>query len=470
MSAETIGTKERVGSILKNPYLAGIFTPLSEEKTTADLKVEGELPRELYGDLVFNSSNPAFKPKGYYSWFDGDGMVHATHFENGKARYVNRFVKTEALAGDEKAGAAQWEGLLGKIDVNREHFGLKDSSNTSVIYHEGELLSLWHLSGKAYALDRETLTTRGQHTFDGRFSGYMAAHTKRDPKTGDLVFFSYDLHQKPYYQYGVMGKDGAPHFIPVDIEKPSYFHDIAITENYSVIIDLPLLWKIDTATRSRRGLFFDQNRPSRFGIIPRRGNATDIRWFEAKACYMYHVVNAYEEDGKVIVYGCRIENPVPEKPDPRAPREGLIVFASLYHRWEFNLATGETREEQLDDIYAEFPRINEDLTGQKHRYSYHGRFSAEMILQDALVKYDRQTGARVIFEMPAGYYCNEAIYVAGAAGKGEDDGYLLSYVSHASEKGAVWVFRADDIVKGPVARVELPQRLPPVFHGCWAPG
>src|SRR6185436_4610242 len=111
---------------------------------------------------------------------------------------------------------------------------------------------------KAYELDRESLATRGPHDFGGRFPGYMAAHTKTDPVSGDLVFFSYDLHKPPYYHYGVMGKDGPPHFIPVDIEKPSYFHDIAITQNYSVIIDLPLLWKVDTSTRTRRGLLFDQ--------------------------------------------------------------------------------------------------------------------------------------------------------------------------------------------------------------------
>jgi carotenoid cleavage dioxygenase-like enzyme len=467
MTQQTTAKKERITSILASPYLADIFTPLTEERTKIDLRIEGELPEDLSGDLIFNSSNPAFKPKAYYSWFDGDGMVHATRLRNKTASYVNKFVKTEALNAEKKSGGPMWDGLLGKIDPTKDHFGLKDSSNTSVIWHDNKLLSLWHLAGKAYEINRENLETVGAFQFQGRFSGNMAAHTKQDPKTKDLVFFSYDLHKPPYYHYGVMRPGGDFHFTPIDIERPSYFHDIAITQHYSVIIDLPLLWNINIEQRRRRGLFFDKDRPARFGVIPRTGGNADVRWFEAKPCYMYHIVNAYEENNKIILYGCRIDNPVPEKPDPRAPREGVIVFASQYHRWEFDLATGETKEEQLDDIFAEFPRINENFTGSKHLYSYHGRFSPERILQDALVKYDREANTRQIFEMPRGFYCNEAIYVDSTQNENEDGGYLLSYVSHAAVPGQVWVFRAEDITAGPIAKIHLPDRLPPVFHGCW---
>ena len=47
---------------------------------------------------VRNGSNPRHEPKGRYHWFDGDGMLHALHFEDGRAHYRNRWVRTEAFA------------------------------------------------------------------------------------------------------------------------------------------------------------------------------------------------------------------------------------------------------------------------------------------------------------------------------------------------------------------------------------
>ena len=58
--------------------------------------VEGEVPRDLFGAYVRNGPNPKRAPLGAHHWFDGDGMLHAVHAEDGTLRYRNRFVSTEA--------------------------------------------------------------------------------------------------------------------------------------------------------------------------------------------------------------------------------------------------------------------------------------------------------------------------------------------------------------------------------------
>ena len=76
----------------ENPFLRGIFAPVSTEITTDDLKVIGEIPMDLDGAYLRNGPNPIFQPRGRYHWFDGDGMVHAIEFHNGKATYRNRWM------------------------------------------------------------------------------------------------------------------------------------------------------------------------------------------------------------------------------------------------------------------------------------------------------------------------------------------------------------------------------------------
>ncbi len=70
---------------------------------------------------------------------------------------------------------------------------------------------------------------------------------------------------------------------------------MAITENWSVLMDLPLVQDPAAARQGRHKITFDRETPARFGVLPRRGDATQVRWFEAAPCYIYHVVNAWEE-------------------------------------------------------------------------------------------------------------------------------------------------------------------------------
>ena len=52
------------------------------------------------------------------------------------------------------------------------------------------------------------------------------------------------------------------------------------------------------------------NTPSAPPSVTRRhGTADQVRWFEAKPCYIYHVVNAWEEGDEIVMDACRVKNP-----------------------------------------------------------------------------------------------------------------------------------------------------------------
>ena len=107
--------KVTVPSDTDNPYLKGYFSPVDTEYTadTDSLQVIGDIPEDLHGMYVRNSHNQMHAPMGTYHPFDGDGMVHAIHFENRKATYRNRLIRTVGWMAEEGAGGKSlWPGML----------------------------------------------------------------------------------------------------------------------------------------------------------------------------------------------------------------------------------------------------------------------------------------------------------------------------------------------------------------------
>ncbi|MFT5433952.1 MAG: carotenoid cleavage dioxygenase-like enzyme [Myxococcota bacterium] len=466
---------------IDNPYLHGNFAPVTVETgpvTTGDggLRVDGEIPRDLYGGYFRNGPNSRYAPTNRYHWFDGDGMVHGIRFENGEARYASRWVETEASRMEQEAAAAIWPGVLGPFDFSLPLWPIKDTGNTDLIYARGKLLALWYESGAPYSLDPVTLETLGVESFGGAIPKRISAHSKMDPATGDFIFFSYG-DRPPYMRYGVLKADGQVHRTDITLPGPRRPHDIGVTPNYSILHDFPVFFDPDVFAKTKKRIpLFHPDVPTRYGVIPRFGTDADVRWFEFESCYVLHVVNCWERGDEVVMVGCRTNDPT-LKPDRRDGRiaamlSGLKLQANLYE-WRMNLVTGETSERPLDDLNAEFPMINDAHLGRRNRFSYHSLLPCEVPATfDGLVKYDLTTGRSEVFEYGPGVFGSEAPFAAREGGDGaEDDGYLLNFVTDVNDwSSACWIFDARDIRSGPLAKVHLPNRVPAGFHSVWAPG
>jgi carotenoid cleavage dioxygenase-like enzyme len=459
-----------------NPYLHGPLGPTKFEHTVDELVVlEGKVPDDLTGVYIRNGANPRFESKGPHHWFDGDGMLHALSFKNGKAAYRNRWIRTKHFNMESEAQNILWPGYaMPRPDPNSppgsgSDFSIKDGSNTDVVWHNGALLTTFYQTGIPYRVNPVTLETEGQETFNSKLPRQMSAHCKVDDATGELMFFDYNM-EEPYLTYGVVDKNGLlTDYVEVPLPGARLPHDMAITENYSILMDLPLHWN-----KGRHGLHFFKDRPSRFAVIPRHGKQEDIQWFDASACYMYHTVNAYEEDGKIIMDGCRQPNPIM----PRQPGDGVVERmksagtwqdVKLY-RWTFDLTTGETTEEQLDETNVEFPMINADMVlGKKYRYSYSTLMPTDaMINFSGIFKFDHLTREKQIYEFPVGSCGSETPFAPSDNGVNEDDGYIISYLTYAeSGESEAVILDARDISAGPICRLKIPERVPVGFHACW---
>ena len=175
-----------------NPYLQGLYAPTVHESCSFDLHVEGELPKGLFGAYVRNGPNSVFEPRNPYHWFDGDGMVHAVYFREGKASYRSRLVPTTGLRKETGQGKALWNGIMGPLNEPGMDLRAKDTANTDVVWHNGKLFALWYLCGEPYTLDPLTLDPTGVDDFGGKRQTTISAHPKVDERTGEMVWFTLD--------------------------------------------------------------------------------------------------------------------------------------------------------------------------------------------------------------------------------------------------------------------------------------
>lgn len=459
------------------PALDGNNAPVTQECFSDTMTVIGEVPKDLNGMYFRNGPNAYFQPDWRYHAYDGDGMVHAVQFDHGKVTYRNRWVQTQGLQEERAAGHSLWKGLKEPMRQDRPDQPLKNTANTDVKFHAGRLVAMWYRSGMPYALDPVTLETLGTADYDGAFE-QISAHSRPDEHTGELMFFDYSL-TAPYMQYGVIGPDRKlRNKIEIPLPGPRLPHDMAVTENYSILHDFPLWPDTEALKAGRYKVRFHADQPSRFAIVPRHGTADQIRWFEAKPTYMLHVVNAWEEGDVIVMVGTPYR--VHETPEGELDARRLERTINqrqrdfMLYEWRFDLKTGKTEERVIDDVLnTEFPVINGTYQGRKNQFTYNILFpqgGREEPRFPGIVKYDISTGGYVAYSAGPHYFYNEPGFAPRDHSQSEDDGYLVMPVWNPVDKRSeIQVFDCKDarLAQGPIARILLPQRIPHGFHATF---
>jgi carotenoid cleavage dioxygenase len=445
------------------------------------MEVIGEIPSDIDGVYIRNTENQVHEPIGHYHPFDGDGMLHAMSFRDGKAEYRNRFIRTKGFEAEQEAGESIWAGISNNtVKSKRPGWGaqgyLKDASSTDVVVHAGKVLSTFWQCGAGYRLDPYTLEDLGTEGWVPPAG--ISAHPKVDENTGELLFFNYET-KPPYQHYGVVDKNNKlVHYTPIPLPGARLPHDMAFSENYSILIDLPLYWNPEMLEEGRYHAQYYPDQPARFGIFPRYGTAADVKWFDARSTYVLHWGNAYEEGDEIVLDGFFQDDPDPEPLPGLSPAVGKMManisidsFKSRLYRWRFNMKTGEVKEKYLCDEHTEFGMFNQQYAGKKARFSYSVWGAPGMFLFSGLVKHDLETGET--WKLPFGNerFGSEAPFVPRINAKSEDDGYLVSFITDMKEDRSECILvDAQNIEAGPVCRIILPHRICSGTHATWADG
>ncbi|OBI75092.1 carotenoid oxygenase family protein [Mycobacterium sp. E740] len=429
-------------------FRRGNYAPVADELSEYDLPVQGAIPAELDGWYLRNGPNPR---RSSAHWFTGDGMIHGVRIEGGRAKwYRNRWVRTDSFIS---------EFPLYNADGTRN---LRASvANTHVVGHAGRTLALVE-SSLPYEITND-LETLGAYDFGGKLVDSMTAHPKICPATGELHFFGYGNIFTPHVTYHRADADGELTVNrPLDVPALTMMHDFALTATHVIFMDLPIVFDLDIAMKSGSDMPYrwDDNYGARFGLLRRDDPFGEVRWLDIDPCYVFHVANAYDDGNSVVLQAVRY-------PELWRGTSGFEADGVLWS-WTIDLSTGTVAERQLDDRAVEFPRIDDRLATLPARY-------AVAVGDGRLVRYDLATGdaAEQAFDMesaPAGP--GEAVFVPSPSGPAdENSGWYLGYVYDPARDGSdLVIIDASDFTGPPIARVQLPQRVPYGFHGNWIAG
>ncbi len=447
-------------------FLTGSFAPATEEVTTYALPVSGRLPAELNGRYLRNGPNPLGLDDPNYHWFMGAGMVHGVRLRDGKAEwYRNRWVRSKVVA---EAHAEQWAG--GPVHKNMDF-----AANTHIIAHAGRTLATVEAGPLPYELTYE-LDTIGPYDFGGTLPGGFAAHTKLDHHTGELHAIAY-FWAWDHVQHVVVDAAGKVcRTTDVAVPDGPMMHDFALTPTYVVLLDLPVTFSLNAVIAGKELPYvWNPAHQARVGLLPRDGSG-DVTWIEIDPCWVFHCLNAYDDNGKVVVDLCQYA--------------GSFEVSTLWtdhgpvtlDRWTIDPAIGKVAQHRLDDRGQEFPRVDDRIVSRPHRYGYSavigdvnraitpaGDF-ADDAFSNALLRHDLMAGTVQTREFGPGATVGEATFAPSSPDAAEDDGYAMAFV-HNPERGAsdLVILAAQDFTGEPVATVHLPARIPLGFHGSWIP-
>ncbi|MFD6463870.1 carotenoid oxygenase family protein, partial [Streptomyces roseolus] len=279
-------------------FLTGHHRPNRMEVDAPDLFIEGELPDDLGGVFYRNGAEPLYPPTTEdYHWFDGDGMVYAFFFEDGRVSLRNRWVRTDKLLLEMKEHRKLFGVHGNPLTTDPLAQGTRyNTANTNIVLHGGKLLALME-GAPPVRLDPRSLDTLGEEHYGGVITTTFGAHPTVDHATGELINIGSIARRggtAPELRYDIIDRDGRPiKTETVPVPHQSMLHTFFVTENYVVFPVTPLDISIRRAMSGGPLVGWDPERPTKLGLMPRRGTAAEVRWFEAPPRHMMHQANVW---------------------------------------------------------------------------------------------------------------------------------------------------------------------------------
>lgn len=460
-----------------------LFEALGQD--TADrpdqgLAVLGVLPPQLSG-VLFRNGPGNFRRGGQTkrTVLDGDGVIQRLELADGRARYARRFVKTPKFMAEAAADRFLSPTWTTNAPGFLTNLGQHQRSQAGVTTYEvnGTLYALDEVA-PGFEIDRDTLETRRPASLGlpDQDAG-PKAHARQLAGSGDWLFASTRLGAKGMLLDFVRHRaDGTRTATPtVKAPRATYVHDFGATDRYAVVI----LHAVHIhALRFMAGLTsFAESLEWR----PRQGNLVVLvdlvtgaaQTFEAPASWSWHVANAFERSGEVVLDFVGYDDPDhflgrdAQLAAVMRAEDGVRGAAGLMRRYVLSPATGRLTETILSDGNFEFPSVDPRVSAKAHRRVYLTRGNQTGMLHSGVAALDIETGYLDNFDFGDHVNAGEPVFAANPDG-GPDEGWLITQTLDTRRGTSGFaVLDALRIADGPIATVELDETMPISFHGHW---
>jgi all-trans-8'-apo-beta-carotenal 15,15'-oxygenase len=462
------------------------MTDVTREHGFEPLRVQGRVPEALRGTLVRNGPGlMSLFGRPYGHWFDGDGLLAAVRFADGRASGAVRLLETAGLLEERQRGKPYFgsygtspPGPFNPLRAFRFARGsTKNPANTSVMAWNQRLFALCEI-GRPFEVDPDTLASRGETDLAGVVPRGFSAHPHRLAHNGCIYNVGVRIGRPNALDVFLLRPDGtAGRVTTLPLEHPTMIHDFALTPRALVVFVAPLRLAL-LPTLLGRGAFADNlhwepERGTEVIVIPLDAPASPVR-FPVESFWAWHVGNAFERGDEIVIDLVRYRD-FPStaawlggvaRGDVQVDADGLLERAVL------DPSRRRMRFERLRERTGEFPRVAPAVEGARHGSVYWlEHFDASIGRDgppDTVVRVDVETGAHDAFRFEAHELPSEAVFAPRS--EQDDDGWLVTLVYDARSHTSHWaVLDAAHLADGPVARAHLDHHVPLGFHGVWTP-
>jgi len=457
------------------PMFRGVNASSRIEVDLDNLEVDGNIPGDLDGAFYRIAPDHQSPPRFLDDVpFNADGTVSSFRFKGGRVSLRHRYVRTDRFKAERAAGRALFGKYRNPFTDDPSVQGMnRNLANTNPVVFDGKLLALREDSPPV-AMDPLTLETIGNWDFHGTLPGpTFTAHPKVDPETGQMIAFGFaakGLYSRDVCYYEISPEGRVTHSVWFELPYYCMLHDWGVTRDYVVFPVIPVCGVGEAALKAGRPHYaWDPSKDIFLGVLPRGGEASDLRWFEAPNQFCSHVMNAFNEGTRVHIDVPRAEGNMfpffPELDHPWDPSKA----ASRLTRWTVDLASNSGGFEsavQFSDFMGEFPKTDDRYQMAPYRHGWILGFGG---VRNSLGHIDHATGKTSVYDAGDDTPLQEPCFIPRNPGSAEGDGYIVQLATRISEmRTDVLLFEALDIEAGPFATIRLPIRLRPGYHGSWA--
>lgn len=508
-------------------------------------EISGTIPEWIEGSLYRNGPGKfEFGNTKYNHWFDGMALIHRFKISKGAVTYQNRFLQSDTYQKNMKADriVVSEFGTAAFPDPCKNLFQRFFSYFKQEELTDNTLVNLFPIGDALYTatetnflnrIDPDTLERLDKVDLTKVVSVNMAtAHPHLDPDGtyhnlgavyGKNTIYTIIKITPPKKSDAFCEAAEIVAKVPAQWKmKPSYHHSFAMTENYYILIEQPLVMNVmKILTAKLRGvptntvMEWCPEHPVKFHIIDKKTGVKVNKEvsYQSEAFFTFHTINAYEQEGSIILDTvalgkesdvARLINgsislsklqeaakdgaqPLPVLPYPR--RYILpIQYDEATHGVNLVKMTGSTAEavvcegkdktdknikfvmeckqEIITDTAMEFPQINYgSVNAKKYRYIYGAHLKNRKDM-DSLVKIDTQTREVLVWH-EENVYPSEPIFVATPGGTEEDDGVLLSVGLTTGENRCAYLLVLNARDMNEIGRANVDVKIGLGFHGIF---
>ena len=480
-------------SIFSQEDWSSAYCNVDKELDNAELKlVQGSIPKQILG--TFYRNGPGRLERGgrwVHHPFDGDGMIAAFKFENGKIKLTNRFVRTKEWKEEEKSKQFLYRGVFGTqkeggLLANAFDVRLKNIANTHVIKLGNDLLALWEASSP-YSINPITLETNGISSLNGvlKKGEAFSAHPRFDPGHHEkerMVTFGVNTGPKSTIRLMEFSNEGEKAGSLLSDRKDSFngfafLHDFAITPNWAIFLQNAISFNPLPFLLGQKGaaqcLASKPDGNPQFLLIPRdcgKFAGDPPKTVKAPKGFVFHHLNAWEENEKINVESIFYDDFPSIGPDDNFRKIDFdLLPEGILKRCEINPNKNTFNCSTLSNQCCEFATVNPYFEGIKSRFSWMAtaeKKEGNGPLQ-AIKKFDSLNEEEISWSAAPRGFVSEPIFIPSQESNSEeDDGWVVVLVWNSIRSGTdLILLDSKDLTEKAI--LEVPISIPHGLHGSW---